>query len=272
MLKLYWADDDCLPPGDRGLAYGDGLFETIRVNGDSAPLLVYHLDRLVRDAGRLGIRLNRPELEAAFAGAMERYGSVHGGSAWVLKLVVTRGSGGRGYRPAADVSPNLFLFHSALPPLPPETGVMVDFSRVPLTVNPLLSGIKSLNRLEQVMAAREMKEPTFELLMTNAAGHVVEGTRTNIFLLGPDGWQTPPATSLAVSGVMRRKVIQCLHAAGEPFRESELQVEDLLGRECQGLYLTNSVLGVVPVRNLAGHDLPVDNRLATICDPHKRPD
>ena len=71
---------------------------------------------------------------------------------------------------------------------------------------------------------------------------------------------------------MRRKVIEYLHAAGEPLRESELPVEDLLGRECQGLYLTNSVLGVVPVRNLAGHDLPVDNRLATICDPHKPPD
>lgn len=122
------------------------------------------------------------------------------------------------------------------------------------------------------MAAREMKDPTFELLMTNAAGHVVEGTRTNLFLHGPDGWRTPPAASLAVSGVMRRKVIECLHAAGEPFRECELQVEDLLGRECQGLYLTNSVLGVVPVRNLAGLDLPVGNRLATICDPHKRPD
>ncbi|HCR47060.1 MAG TPA: aminodeoxychorismate lyase, partial [Marinobacter hydrocarbonoclasticus] len=99
MLKLYWADDDCLLPGDRGLAYGDGLFETIRVNGDSAPLLVYHLDRLVRDAGRLGISLSRPELESAVAGAMQRYGAIHGGSHWVLKLVVTRGSGGRGYRP-----------------------------------------------------------------------------------------------------------------------------------------------------------------------------
>ena len=98
MLKLYWADDDCLLPGDRGLAYGDGLFETIRVNGDSAPLLVYHLDRLVRDAGRLGISLSRPELESAVAGAMQRYGAIHGGSHWVLKLVVTRGSGGRGYR------------------------------------------------------------------------------------------------------------------------------------------------------------------------------
>lgn len=272
MLKVYWADDDCLPSADRGLAYGDGLFETIRVYGDRAPLLVYHLDRLVRDARRLGIGLSRPELEEVFAGALERYGTFHSGSHWVLKLVVTRGSSGRGYRPTAGVNPSLFLFHSDLPPLPPETGVMVDFSRVPLTVNPLLSGIKSLNRLEQVMAAQEMTAPTFELLMTNGEGHVVEGTRTNIFLHGPDGWRTPPAASLAVSGVMRRKVIERLHAAGEPFRESELRVDDLLDSECQGLYLTNSVLGVVPVRNLAGHDLPVDNRLATICDLHKRPD
>ncbi|MGC8119284.1 aminodeoxychorismate lyase [Marinobacter sp. VGCF2001] len=272
MLKVYWAADDSLPSGDRGLAYGDGLFETIRVSRGQAPLVMHHLERLVHDAMRLGIRLARPEIESVFASALERYGALYGDADWILKLVVTRGTGGRGYRPAAAVTPSLFLFHASLPVLPPASGVSVDFSRIPLTVNPLLAGIKSLNRLEQVMAASEIKEPIFELLMSNADGHVVEGTRTNIFLHTPNGWVTPPAKSLAVSGVMRRQVIERLHTVGEPLRESDVEMADLLGSHCQGLYLTNSVLGVVPVRNLAGHDLPAGNQLATICDPHKRPD
>lgn len=272
MFQLYWADDDCLPAGDRGFSYGDGLFETIRVCEGRAPLLGYHLDRLLTDSGRLGISLSRPELEKACSDAVDRYGVVYGGAPWVLKFVVTRGTGGRGYRPLAEMRPNLFVFHSPAPPGPPETGVRADFSRIPLTVNPLFSGMKTLNRLEQVMAAREMHGSVWELLMTNADGHVVEGTRTNLFLLGPEGWVTPPGASLAVSGVMRRQVIERLHLTGERLVERSVGVGELLSPHCRGVWLSNSVIGVVPVNNLAGHDLPVDNRLATICDPENRPD
>lgn len=272
MFQLYWADDDGLPSGDRGLAYGDGIFETIRVDGGRAPLQGYHLDRLLRDSGRLGISLRRSELEKVCSDAFARYGSEYSGAPWVLKLVVTRGTGGRGYRPFPEMQPNLFVFHSPVPPSPPDTGVRVDFSRVPLTVNPLFSGMKTLNRLEQVMAAREMQDPVWELLMTNADGHVVEGTRTNLFILGSEGWVTPPGASLAVSGVMRRQVIERLHLAGERLVERSVEVDELLGPHCHGVWLSNSVIGVVPVNSLAGHDLPVDTRLATICDPEKRPD
>ena len=265
MVTLYWAEDGVFPPGDRGLAYGDGLFETIRVDGGSAHLKTYHLDRMTRDAARLRIPVHRAELEQIFHQALERYSDHYSGSSWVLKLTLTRGSGGRGYRPAPDMQPNLLISHAAMPPLAPTTGVAADFSRVPLTVNPLLSGIKSLNRIEQVMAASELQDGVFEVLMANAEGHIVEGTRTNLFIETDHGWRTPPPDSVAVTGVMRRYVLERLRANAKEVHEAPVLLEDMFAPSCRGVYLTNSVLGVVSVRTLAGQDLPVTGRLATIC-------
>jgi len=253
--------------GDRGQAYGDGLFETILAEGPHAALLSWHLDRLTKDSARLGIRVSRGELESIALQALADFSEHHGLARWVLKLTLTRGAGGRGYQPSADMQPNLLVTHGPAPAKPPENGVRADFSPVPLTVNPLLSGIKTLNRLEQVMAAREMHGDLFELLMSNSDGQVVEGTRTNLFMLTGDGWLTPPSPTLAVAGVMRRVVLEQLRNAGESVTEVPLTLDLLMSDRCRGLYLTNSVLGVVPVRNLAGQDLSLDRPLATIFSP-----
>ncbi|MBZ0333849.1 aminodeoxychorismate lyase [Marinobacter sp. AL4B] len=265
MVTLYWAEDGVFPPSDRGLAYGDGLFETIRVDGGNAHLINYHLDRMIRDAARLRIPIHRAELERLFHQALKRYSDHYSGSSWVLKLTLSRGSGGRGYRPTPDMQPNLLISHAAMPALAPNTGVAVDFSRVPLTVNPLFSGMKSLNRIEQVMAASELQDGVFEMLMANAEGHIVEGTRTNLFIETDHGWCTPSPDSVAVLGVMRRYVMERLRANAEEVHEAPVLLEDMFASTCRGVYLTNSVQGVVSVRTLAGQDLPVTGRLATIC-------
>lgn len=264
MFHLYWADEGGVPASDRGFAYGDGLFETMSVTAGRSALLGYHLDRLSQDAGRLAIPAARFELEKVCARALARYAGQYGGGNWVLKLTLTRGSGGRGYRPDPGIQPNLMVSHSAAPAPADPAGVVVDFSPIPLTVNPLFAGIKSLNRLEQVMAARELRGDVYEVLMSNREGQVVEGTRTNLFVRSGETWITPPSATLAVAGVMRRYVLDRLHSSGHEVREAPLQLADLVGERCRGVWLTNSVLGVVSVRNLAGHDLPVDQRLATI--------
>jgi len=122
-----------------------------------------------------------------------------------------------------------------------------------------------LNRLEQVMAASELQDGVFEVLMANAQGHIVEGTRTNLFIETDQGWRTPASDTIAVTGVMRRYVLERLRASAEQVYEAPVLLEDMLASSCRGVYLTNSVLGVVPVRTLAGQDLPVTGRLATIC-------
>ena len=265
MVRVYRADQEGLPANDRGLAYGDGLFETILAEGPRAALLPWHLERLNRDAGRLGIPIVRGEIETLLTQALADFAGYYGGGRWILKATLTRGAGGRGYRPDKHMEPNLLLVHAPAPPRPPAAGVTVDFSPVPLTVNPILSGIKSLNRLEQVMAARELGADLFEVLMSNAEGHVVEGTRTNLFVATEEGWLTPPQSTLAVAGVMRRVVLEHLWSAGEPVTEAPVTLEVLMSERCKGVCLTNSVLGIVPVRNLAGQAVPMDNRLSLLC-------
>lgn len=267
MLQVFWAEDGGLPANDRGLAYGDGLFETILMVGTQGTLVGYHLDRLVRDAGRLRIPVTRAEVQDVFGRAASRYGHSRADASWVLKLILTRGAGGRGYRPDPDMSPNLLVSANAAPPGVPADGVRAGYSRIPLTVNPLFAGIKSLNRLEQVMAARELSGDVFEVLQSNADGDLVEGTRTNLLLHTTEGWITPPRDSLAVAGVMRDWVMERLKARGEVVIERPLQPEEIMGPGCRAFYLLNSVIGVVAVRNLADQYLPVDSGLATICDP-----
>lgn len=267
MFHLHWADEGGLPANDRGLAYGDGLFETIRMSRQQGVLLSRHLQRLMHDGARLGIKVSRQELAQICVEAAQRFAHRFDTDEWVLKLTLTRGSGGRGYRPDPEMTPNLLVSASALPPPPDPAGVAVDISRVPLAVNPLLAGIKSLNRIEQVLAAAELEPPLFEVIMPDGDGNLVEGTRTNLLLRLSDGWVTPPASTLAVAGVLRQWLLERLRQGGEPVTERAVSIDDVLGQNCQGMLLLNSVLGIVPVRTIAGHQLPVDSGLATIFNP-----
>lgn len=267
-LDVIWADRQDLPASDRGLAYGDGLFETIRVEGDQPLLLRRHLERLVAGARRLAIPLPPDQLQQLVGEALEHYGRP---SAWVLKLVLTRGSGGRGYRPPTQCRPRLVLSCHAMPPLPAPDGVTATVASTPLVVNPELSGLKSLNRLEQVMASQNLPAESYEAVFTDTGGRLLEGTRTNLLVRFDGQWWQPPAEGIAVAGVMAAALADGLTAAGERVRQRPLPLSLLTRPECEGLYLTNSVIGAVPVRKLGCLYLPIDNTLATICDPLKLP-
>lgn len=268
MLNVIRPDGNGVSATDRGLAYGDGLFETIRMRGRQAVLRSYHLDRMVADAGRLGIPVERSDLDAEISRSGCDLASQYGDD-WVLKLVLTRGSGGRGYRSPVECEPSLIVTSSPMPILPPPGGVVAALSKFPLTVNPRLAGIKTLNRLEQVMASREFSGEEFELIMANADGQLLEGTRTNLIIRMEGEWVTPPVESLAVAGVMRQFALECLHASGHTIREQIIPPELLSSPGLRGVYLVNSVVGIVAVRRLGSVDLPVDDEIETICDPLK---
>jgi aminodeoxychorismate lyase len=268
VLNVIRPDGNGVSATDRGLAYGDGLFETIRMRGRQAVLRSYHLDRMVADAGRLGIPVERSDLDAEISRSGCDLASQYGDD-WVLKLVLTRGSGGRGYRSPVECEPSLIVTSSPMPILPPPGGVVAALSKFPLTVNPRLAGIKTLNRLEQVMASREFSGEEFELIMANADGQLLEGTRTNLIIRMEGEWVTPPVESLAVAGVMRQFALECLHASGHTIREQIIPPELLSSPGLRGVYLVNSVVGIVAVRRLGSVDLPVDDELETICDPLK---
>lgn len=267
MLNVVYADREAVPASDRGLAYGDGLFETIRMSGQQAVLRRHHLSRMVSGAERLGIVVDYAVLDHELSRAAESLELRGGTGSWVLKMILTRGSGGRGYRLPEVVEPKLIVSTASMPPAPGSGGVITRRASFPLTVNPRLAGVKTLNRLEQVMASREFTGDEWEMIMSDVAGNLVEGTRTNLLARLGDEWVTPPVASIAVAGVMREYAMECLQGAGERVVERSLPPGIHSHRGFRGFYLLNSVSGIVPVRSLDAVDLPVDGTLATICDP-----
>lgn len=232
---------------DRGLQYGDGLFETIAVRDGRVRRLEAHLHRLER--GCTSLAFTCPPLEVI---AAELRQLADGQARAVLKLIVTRGSGSRGYRPPAVPTPVRILWRDPWPEYPEawqEQGVQVRFCRSVLGDNPALAGIKHLNRLEQVLARAEWSNPEFaEGLMLDVRGAVVCGTMTNVFAVTGGVLRTPRLDRCGVLGTMRQTVIALARTMGMDVEETELRPDDVLGAD--ELFLTNALIGIWPVRQL----------------------
>lgn len=235
---------------DRGLAYGDGLFETIRVTASGPVLLDYHLQRLQLGARRLGLALSMDLVQAellAWPGLQ-----VPG----VIKLLVTRGSGGRGYSPAGTADPLRVLQHFPLPVYPAtwyEQGIRVFPCQTRLGVNPQLAGLKHLNRLEQVLARAEWEgtERFQEGLVCDQDGNPVEGVMSNLFIAMDGQVQTPSLTQCGVAGVMRRWLMEALSREGVAVTETLVTADGF--RVADERFFCNSVLGVWPVAHFEEH-------------------
>jgi 4-amino-4-deoxychorismate lyase len=240
---------DSVPVTDRGLNYGDGLFETLRLHRGRVPLLPHHIERLRQGCERLGL----PWPGEALLG--EELARVSAGDAeGVLKIVLTRGDGGRGYAPGEGCRGRRIVSRH---PLPAELGqpLTVGVCRTPLGMAPAVQGLKHLGRLEQVLAAREAAAAGWgEGLMLDAAGHVVEGTRHHLFYLRSGRILTPPRDGLAVDGILRKLVVDSLAAAAIPAGEAVLRYDEL--HEVEAMVLCNAVAGVRGVSALAGRPLP----------------
>lgn len=203
-----WVDGqpaDALSLKDRGLAYGDGLFETIAVHGGQPVLLDRHLTRLAEGCSRLAIAADiervRSEL-LAYAAAMGE---------GVLKLILTRGDGLRGYAPDPAAQGRRILQGNppaAYPAVHGEQGVRLFPCVTRLSNQPLLAGLKHLNRLEQVLARAEWHDGEHaEGLMLDQAGRVIEGVFSNLFLVRDGVLITPDLKRCGVAGVMRAEIL-----------------------------------------------------------------
>lgn len=261
-MEIVLARQGPVAADDRGLAYGDGLFETLRVTAGQPELLARHRQRMLSGAGRLGIPMTSEAFDQAVALGLADMDTTDG----VLKVLLTRGSGGRGYRPPDVAAPRVRVSVHALPPIPDRRGpgVRVGVSAIPLTVNPVLAGLKSLNRLEQVMASRAQPPQCYESLMLNHSGQLTEGTRCNLLYLWDDRWCTPPRAGLAVDGIMLAAVMDWLTAQGQPVAEQVLWPEMVHDGRFGGLLLLNSVIRALAVSAIDDHELPARDRLATI--------
>ena len=225
---------------DRGLQYGDGLFETMYVEAGHVRLLELHLDRLSAGLKRLGIGVPLRRVRGEIAVA------ARGSSRATLKLIVTRGSGERGYRPRGDERARRILLLSAAP-APPAAPVRLRVCRTRLAAGSPVAGLKTLGRLESVLARREWHSARiFEGLMRDAEDHIVCGTMTNLFLRRGATLYTPSLENCGVAGVMRRWILQEAGGLGIRVRVAPIVWRDLVAAE--EVFVSNALIGVRAVR------------------------
>jgi len=247
-----------LDPSDRGLQYGDGLFETIAVQGGQPRFLEWHLERLAEGALRLELPLPPRTLLRAEILAMcteDRR---------VIKVIVTRGGGARGYRPPGHPEPTRIVVAWPWPTWPQafwSEGVRLGCCRTRLGRNPALAGIKHLNRLEQVLARAEWDDGRMEEgLMQDELGHAISGTQSNLFAKIASHWVTPSLDQCGVAGIMRRAFRVWSADQGDPVIERPLPAAALA--EASAFALTNALIGAWPVREFAGRGLAIDRSVA----------
>jgi len=240
---------------DRGLHFGDGLFETIACPRGAPRLLELHLARLLEGCARLKIPFTdgaalRAEIAALSAG----------GAATLLKVIVDRGSAtARGYGARGDERPRRIVLRQAWPQERAEwraEGVAVRIAALALGENPALAGLKHLNRLEQVLARMEEADSqALEALLFSSSGRLISGTMSNVFLVRDNRLYTPRLDRCGVAGVMRRALMSEAERAQIPVSEAVLGRADLDAAE--EIFLTNARIGIWPVRTLEGRTLRV---------------
>lgn len=236
---------DAVSARDRGFQYGDGLFETIAVQRGTPLLLDRHLARLSTGTARLGFQIS-PALLREEAGQLCR--DVERG---VLKIIVTRGISERGYRGDPAATPTRVLSLSDWPSYPAayvKEGVDVRLCRMRLATQPALAGLKHLNRLEQVLARAEWGDEFAEGLMQDESDNIVEGTMTNVFLVRDKTLVTPALDRCGVEGVMRAEILERAARLGIASRVETVTPEHL--EQAQEIFLTNSLIGLWPVRRI----------------------
>ncbi len=238
---------------ERGLHYGDGLFETIACLGGEPRLLRLHLRRLGAGCARLG--LDAADLPGL---AEEVRAQAREAPRAILKVLLTRGPAlERGYGVTGRERSTRIMLRYAWPEEDPglaQQGVRVRIAGMRLGENPALAGLKHCNRLEQVLARREWADPgIFEALMFSSSGALISGTMTNVFLVQDARLHTPCVDRCGVAGVMREVVLETAAAAGILASECVLDAAALA--RAQEVFLTNALIGIRPVRELAGASL-----------------
>ena len=260
-------------PFDRGLQFGDGLFETIACRRGIARFLSWHLERLALGCERLRIPLQSlADVRDEVRKLAQEVDSA------IIKVMLTRGAAvARGYAPSGREKPTRITFRYPWPsedPAARQDGVRVRLAALRLGENPALAGLKHLNRLEQVLVSAESMETetsperSAESLLFSRSGRLISGTMTNVFLVQGSRVRTPRVDLCGVAGVMRRVVLAEAVRAGVAAEECVLRAGDLGNAE--EVFLTNARIGIWPVRAIDGRVLtpgPIARRLQQHLEP-----
>ncbi len=230
---------------DRGFQFGDGLFETIAVNRSKPILWDQHIHRLKTGCDRL--KLPQPNESQLFDEALSLFQGIEKG---VLKIIYTRGYGERGYQRAKKTDPTRVLQRHSWPEYPEENktnGIRIRLCETKLGHNPMLAGLKHLNRLEQVIARAEWQDYSqiFEGIMLDLKGDVIAGTMTNVFFVLNNVLVTPDLTNCGINGVIRELILTTQHDLNITLSVRNVDLQEF--SRADEIFITNSLIGVWPV-------------------------
>jgi aminodeoxychorismate lyase len=240
-----------VPVNDRGFMYGDGLFETMRVCGGRPFRMAQHLERMTRGADFLKIKCPfTPKELQDFAG--ELIGQNQMPEA-ILRVTLTRGPGERGYTPQIDSQPTVVMTLHTAPPMdvgnPVQWRLITSSYRIP-AADPL-SSFKTMSKLVHVMARLEaVEKDADEALLVNTNGEVAETASGNLFWVYQDNICTVPTGRGVLPGITRSVVLEICRTLGLPTNKCVIKPRAL--RNSEGIFITQSVLGIVPVTALDG--------------------
>jgi 4-amino-4-deoxychorismate lyase len=235
---------------DRGFQYGDGLFETIAIRNGQPRLLHYHIDRLTRGCKILGINMpSENELTEGLEHALQNSNVLTAYA--VAKIIISAGVGLRGYGRTFADSPSVLFRAFPAAPVALESysgGIDTVICKTRLASDSATAGLKTLNRLEQVLARSEFIETgVFEGLTMDAEDNIICGTMSNVFFVNEKSISTPPLDRCGVEGVMRRHIIETLRKQGTDITIRPCAMSDI--EEIDEVFLSNSQFGILPVKS-----------------------
>jgi 4-amino-4-deoxychorismate lyase len=233
---------------DRGLSYGDGVFRTMLMQAGKVKNWSLHYAKLVDDCAKLALTCpNRPlfENDISFLSSLNKSG--------VIKFIVTRGVGQRGYAPQPAASVTRISMWSTMPLYADKIvhdGIRARWCQLRLGRQPLLAGVKHLNRLENVLARAEWQDADIlEGLLLDEAGNVICGTMSNVFVIKGRYLYTPDLSVCGIAGVTRARILDGAASMGLMAKVTALSMADVLAAD--EVMVTNSVIGVWQIRVLA---------------------
>ena len=254
MMLVNGAPAESIPATDRGLAYGDGVFRTLRAQNGEPMHWARQYAKLVHDCTALDIP---PPAEVPLLTEARAVARVFPHA--VVKITVTRGSGPRSYAPPTPAVP-LRIVMSVARSHPPElrTGITAHLCRLRLSHQPALAGIKHLNRLENILSRAEWNDPAIaEGLLLDQGGYAIGGTMSNLFIVERSALVTPILSHAGVAGVTRGRVIDIAAKSRVACCEEHLPLQRVL--HADEVFFVNSVIGLWPVARMMNHTWRVGN-------------
>jgi branched-chain amino acid aminotransferase len=249
----HWVEDGAIFTSSDRVRFGDGIFDTmLAIIDDSGVRLIHadlHFNRLLHDAQLLEIH-PLPTLETLTSTAAElltKNNAPHGRH--VINTIISRGEGPRGLMPPEKMSPTTIMRHSPAPETFPAI-TAITARRAFRNEGSPLSQVKSCNYGDNILALIEARNKgANDAIMLNNAGKITCTTSGNIFVINNGTLYTPPLSDGVMNGITRKimldtfKVIEC-----------SLDINDL--RNADGIYITNSVRGIMPLTTLNGQPVP----------------